>query len=153
DRRTLLVWIPQAGAGFPRHHQLRLQRWCGDTAGPVGRRTKLPLSRARLPRGSRQLHAVPRTIAASRWHKEPAMMNSRSLSICTVLAIALLAGAQTGCSHESAAGTNAEDSHQSANKADLFTVPQDQLQHLQVITLQPTNWPRVLHLSGAVAFN
>ncbi len=36
---------------------------------------------------------------------------------------------------------------------DLFTVPKEQLQHIQVITVQPADFPRVLRLTGAVAFN
>src|SRR4051812_13987416 len=74
-------------------------------------------------------------------------------SIGTFLALAVIVGTQVGCSRESAAGKAGEDSQGSGNKADLFTVPQDQLQHLQLVTLQRTNWPRVLHLTGTVAFN
>lgn len=35
----------------------------------------------------------------------------------------------------------------------LFTIPQDQISHVQVITLQPTTIRRVLRLTGTVAFN
>src|SRR4029078_2921662 len=64
----------------------------------------------------------------------------------------VLVGALAGCSHQDAQGKAAEEGS-SANRADLFTVPQHQCQHLQVITLQPANWPRVLRLNGTVAFN
>jgi membrane fusion protein, heavy metal efflux system len=74
-------------------------------------------------------------------------------SVGAFLALAVIVGTQTGCSRETAAGKGGEDSQTSGNKADLFTVPQDQLQHLQLVTLQATNWPRVLHLTGTVAFN
>jgi membrane fusion protein, heavy metal efflux system len=72
-----------------------------------------------------------------------------------LLALMLMVGAYAGCSHQNTQSkeTDASRDGASANKADLFTVPQDQMQHLQVTTLQPTNWPRVLHLTGTVAFN
>ncbi|HEV2118081.1 MAG TPA: hypothetical protein VGR48_18735, partial [Terriglobales bacterium] len=35
----------------------------------------------------------------------------------------------------------------------LFSVPAEQMSHLQVITVQPSTLRRVLRLSGAVAFN
>ena len=35
----------------------------------------------------------------------------------------------------------------------LFTVPAEQMSHVQVVTVQPTTLRRVLRLSGAVAFN
>jgi membrane fusion protein, heavy metal efflux system len=40
-----------------------------------------------------------------------------------------------------------------ADKTELFTVPKDQVSHIQVVTVQPTSWPRVLRLTGAVAYN
>lgn len=80
------------------------------------------------------------------------MKETPSRLIPKFFALAVLAGALAGCSHQDAQGKAAEEGS-SANRADLFTVPQDQLQHLQVITLQPANWPRVLRLNGTVAFN
>ena len=35
----------------------------------------------------------------------------------------------------------------------LFTIPQDQMGHIQVVTLQPTTLTRTLRLTGAVAYN
>ena len=35
----------------------------------------------------------------------------------------------------------------------LFTVPQDQMSHVQVVTVQPTTLTRTLRLTGAVAYN
>jgi cobalt-zinc-cadmium efflux system membrane fusion protein len=40
-----------------------------------------------------------------------------------------------------------------ADKAELFTVPAEQMQHIQVLPAQQSNLPRVLRLTGAVAFN
>jgi cobalt-zinc-cadmium efflux system membrane fusion protein len=35
----------------------------------------------------------------------------------------------------------------------LFTIPQDQMSHVQVVTVQPTRLTRTLRLTGAVAYN
>src|SRR5262249_47161682 len=40
-----------------------------------------------------------------------------------------------------------------ADTAALFTVPQDQMSHIQVVTAEKSKVPRVLRLTGAVAFN
>jgi cobalt-zinc-cadmium efflux system membrane fusion protein len=40
-----------------------------------------------------------------------------------------------------------------ANTAELFTVPEEQMSHLQVTTVEPTRLARTLRLTGAVAYN
>jgi membrane fusion protein, heavy metal efflux system len=40
-----------------------------------------------------------------------------------------------------------------ADTAGLFTVPQDQMSHVQVVAAEKSKLPRVLRLTGAVAFN
>ena len=35
----------------------------------------------------------------------------------------------------------------------LFTIPQDQMAHVQVVTVQPTRLTRTLRLTGSVAYN
>jgi len=40
-----------------------------------------------------------------------------------------------------------------ANSPELFTIPQDQMSHVQVLTVQPTTLTRSLRLTGAVAYN
>lgn len=59
----------------------------------------------------------------------------------------------TGCSSDSPAAKDAYASSAGAAKANLFTVPKEQMQHVQVITVEPTEFPRILRLTGAVAFN
>ena len=39
------------------------------------------------------------------------------------------------------------------NTAELFTIPSDQMAHVQVLTVQPTTLTRTLRLTGAVAYN
>jgi cobalt-zinc-cadmium efflux system membrane fusion protein len=52
-------------------------------------------------------------------------------------------------------GPNAAYSNSSKNSdsADLFTIPQEQMSHVQVLTVQPTTLTRSLRLTGAVAYN
>lgn len=72
-------------------------------------------------------------------------------ALCLAFALAL-----TACSEKNtpAKGTDPyEKGETSALKADLFTVPQQQMSHVQVIVITPTKWPRVLRLTGTVAYN
>jgi cobalt-zinc-cadmium efflux system membrane fusion protein len=39
------------------------------------------------------------------------------------------------------------------NHPELFTIPQNQMSHIQVVTVQPTTLTRTLRLTGAVAYN
>jgi cobalt-zinc-cadmium efflux system membrane fusion protein len=56
--------------------------------------------------------------------------------------------------HESGfkAGANS-DKPSNSNNAELFTIPPDQMSHVQVFTVQPTTLTRSLRLTGAVAYN
>ena len=54
------------------------------------------------------------------------------------------------------AGSNAaanSGSAKNSNSPELFTIPQDQMSHVQVLTVQPTMLTRSLRLTGAVAYN
>jgi cobalt-zinc-cadmium efflux system membrane fusion protein len=52
----------------------------------------------------------------------------------------------------SSAAANSGSAHTS-NSPELFTIPQDQMSHVQVLTVQPTTLTRSLRLTGAVAYN
>jgi cobalt-zinc-cadmium efflux system membrane fusion protein len=73
------------------------------------------------------------------------------LAVVTAALSAVLLG-YTGCN-----GTGPDDSaknHASnSGNAELFTIPSDQMAHVQVLTIQPTNLTRSLRLTGAVAYN
>lgn len=62
-----------------------------------------------------------------------------------------------GCSRRAADAqdnsTSFGSAETSAEKAQLFTVPENQMQHVTVVTVEPTKLPRVLRLSGSVAYN
>ena len=68
----------------------------------------------------------------------------------TVLSAIVLALA--GCS--SPVPDNAAKNHaNNSTNAELFTIPSEQMAHVQVLTVQPTNLTRSLRLTGAVAYN
>jgi membrane fusion protein, heavy metal efflux system len=57
-----------------------------------------------------------------------------------------------GCGSESKM-TSFSSSESKEETADLFTVPQDQLAHVQVVAVEKAALPRTLRLTGAVAYN
>jgi len=68
----------------------------------------------------------------------------------TALSAIMLAFA--GCS--GAAPENAAKNHaNNSNTAELFTIPSDQMAHVQVLAVQPSSLTRTLRLTGAVAYN
>jgi cobalt-zinc-cadmium efflux system membrane fusion protein len=68
----------------------------------------------------------------------------------TALSAIMLAFA--GCS--GAAPENAAKNHaNNSNTAELFTIPSDQMAHVQVLAVQPSSLTRNLRLTGAVAYN
>ncbi len=58
----------------------------------------------------------------------------------------------TGCDSGSNVAANSSGAS-NPNNAELFTIPQDQMSHVQVLTVQPTTLTRSLRLTGAVAYN
>jgi membrane fusion protein, heavy metal efflux system len=72
----------------------------------------------------------------------------------TNLAVTLLAaGLLAGCSGGDSKAKAYNDPEAAANKSELFSVPKEQMEHVQVVTVQPTTFPRILRLTGAVAYN
>ena len=64
-----------------------------------------------------------------------------------VLVMSLVGCDSSGSSPASASGGK------NSNDPELFTIPQDQMAHVQVLTVQPTTLARTLRLTGAVAYN
>ena len=50
-------------------------------------------------------------------------------------------------------GSKASANTRNASDAELFTIPPEQMSHVQVVNVQPTTLSRVLRLTGAVAYN
>src|SRR6202140_4254448 len=59
----------------------------------------------------------------------------------------------TGCGGTAANPSANSSSVKNSDNAELFTIPQEQMAHVQVLTVQPTTLPRSLRLTGAVAYN
>lgn len=77
------------------------------------------------------------------------IFTSITLGACVLSAV--LAGCGSGGSESKM--TSYSSSESNAETAELFTVPQDQMAHLQVVSVQKSTLPRVLRLTGAVAYN
>jgi cobalt-zinc-cadmium efflux system membrane fusion protein len=63
--------------------------------------------------------------------------------------IMVLAGCEGPGPNAAANSSNARNS----NSPELFTISQDQMSHVQIVTVQPTTLTRSLRLTGAVAYN
>jgi cobalt-zinc-cadmium efflux system membrane fusion protein len=76
----------------------------------------------------------------------------RSTNHAALIATALVVFTLTGCN---GSGSNAAASNAASNSgsAALFSVPQEQMAHLQVLTAQPSTLARNLRLTGTVAYN
>jgi cobalt-zinc-cadmium efflux system membrane fusion protein len=73
--------------------------------------------------------------------------------LAALAALSVIVVALAGCQ---GAGSNAAAKSGGANNSsnpELFTIPQDQMSHVQVLTVQPTTLTRSLRLTGAVAYN
>jgi cobalt-zinc-cadmium efflux system membrane fusion protein len=83
----------------------------------------------------------------------PAWRKRKAWAAAAAVAAALLLA---GCGHNSTGAsqmTSFSESGDPAGQAQLFTVPQEQMAHVQVVAAQETDLPRVLRLNGTVAFN
>jgi len=80
------------------------------------------------------------------------MRAQRSRSLTVFAGISAMMLVFVGCQ---GAGSNASanSSGKNSNNPELFTIPQDQMSHIQVLTVQPTTLTRSLRLTGAVAYN
>jgi membrane fusion protein, heavy metal efflux system len=78
-----------------------------------------------------------------------------SLSLAIVVASGLpLAGCGSGAPGESESQmTSFSTNENKSDTASLFTVPQEQMAHVQVVQVEKSRLPRVLRLTGAVAYN
>jgi cobalt-zinc-cadmium efflux system membrane fusion protein len=65
--------------------------------------------------------------------------------------MASLAGCSSGGSESKMTSYSSSESKEES--AELFTVPQDQMAHVQVVSVEKATLPRVLRLTGAVAYN
>ena len=86
--------------------------------------------------------------------KMPAASRIFSHLECWLLAAGLtLAGCGTGPTESASKMTSYTGSESKTETADLFTLPQEQVSHLQIVPVEKTKMKRVLRLTGAVAYN
>jgi cobalt-zinc-cadmium efflux system membrane fusion protein len=71
------------------------------------------------------------------------------------LAAALGASCLAGCGSDERANqmTSYTSKESKSETPELFTIPQNQMSHVQVVTVEPVKLPRVLRLTGTVAYN
>ena len=67
-----------------------------------------------------------------------------------VAGVAMLALGLAGCE---GSGSNAAANTKNPNSPELFTIPPEQMAHVQVVKVEPTTLTRALRLTGAVAYN
>ena len=77
----------------------------------------------------------------------------RRLGLPACVAVSAILLLLPGCEGSKSAAPADSNSPKSSDNAELFTVPQEQMAHLQVVTVQPTSLTRMLRLTGAVAYN
>ncbi len=65
----------------------------------------------------------------------------------------LLAGGCSQPSRNPSQMTSYSEGEKKSDQPELFTVPAEQMPHVQVVAAQATNLPRVLRLTGTVAYN
>ena len=80
-------------------------------------------------------------------------MNVRESRWRRLVAMSAMMVALAGCHESGSNGAADTGGANNSNNAELFTIPQDQMAHVQVLTVQATTLTRSLRLTGAVAYN
>jgi cobalt-zinc-cadmium efflux system membrane fusion protein len=78
---------------------------------------------------------------------------ARIFSFAALTAGLALAGCGAGPGDSESKMTSYSGTESKADTASLFTVPQDQMAHLQVVAVEKTKLPRLLRLTGSAAYN
>ncbi|HWF92979.1 MAG TPA: efflux RND transporter periplasmic adaptor subunit [Terriglobales bacterium] len=98
------------------------------------------ISRPKQKEGTRR--DIQRALAGNR----PAQMLGAFVLGCSLLLAA-------GCSSHDSANMTSYSGGGASNNAELFSIPQDQMAHIQMVTVEPASLARTLRLTGVVAFN
>jgi membrane fusion protein, heavy metal efflux system len=78
---------------------------------------------------------------------------SRRRRLAALVALSAFLMVLDGCGGAGSKATANASGATNSNNPELFTIPQDQMSHVQVLTVQPTTLARSLRLTGAVAYN
>src|SRR5580704_4357004 len=65
----------------------------------------------------------------------------------------VVAGCSSGTSEPASQMTSYSATESKAGTPQLFTIPDDQMSHVQVVSIESTKITRTLRLTGAVAYN
>jgi len=87
---------------------------------------------------------------------KPPIRNRVTFSMMIVFALPLgaaLSGCGSGAGEQESKMTSFTSNETKADTAELFTVPKEQLAHLQIVPAEKGPLPRTLRLAGAVAYN
>ncbi len=78
---------------------------------------------------------------------------NRRQSLARLAAVSAITFVLSSCHGSGFNAAATSDKPSNLNNAELFTIPPDQMSHVQVLTVQPTKLTRSLRLNGAVAYN
>jgi cobalt-zinc-cadmium efflux system membrane fusion protein len=78
---------------------------------------------------------------------------SAIFSFAAFTVMVVFAGCGSGPGDSGSKMTSYSGTESKADTASLFTVPQDQMAHIQVVTVEKTKLPRVLRLTGNATYN
>jgi len=83
------------------------------------------------------------------------MKTNRRIAAFFIVTAGICALCATGCGsgQEESKMTSYTAGHEQGESASLFTVPQEQMSHVQVVPVEKSRLARVLRLTGAVTFN
>lgn len=81
-------------------------------------------------------------------------LQSRLQRRAAMAALGVAAAAIAGCSDQRAGDMTSYSNQQSKSSTpELFTIPQDQMSHVKIVTIEPGKLTHTLRLTGAVAYN
>jgi cobalt-zinc-cadmium efflux system membrane fusion protein len=77
----------------------------------------------------------------------------RGQRLSALAAVSVVLMMLAACQGSGSNATSDSGGANNSNNPELFTIPQDQMSHVQVLTVQPSTLTRSLRLTGAVAYN
>jgi cobalt-zinc-cadmium efflux system membrane fusion protein len=81
------------------------------------------------------------------------IVRSRKTQTAVLASMVLMILSLSSCDESKSSAAAHSRGANNSDDAELFTIPQEQMSHVQVLTVQPTTLNRSLRLTGAVAYN
>jgi cobalt-zinc-cadmium efflux system membrane fusion protein len=85
--------------------------------------------------------------------KIPLIRRYRIHSASALVSITLLAGCHSDTGGQASKMTSFSANASKTSTPQLFTIPEDQMSHVRLVTIEPSTLTRTLRLTGAVAYN